>query len=473
MTETAAGGTRTTTHQPDALLSLRTVVAGPVLAPGDEAYEAECAGFNLAQVIRPALAVGATRAEDVAAAVRFATEHGLAVGVRNAAHQVVVPEGDGWLLVTTRRMQDVVVDPAGRTATVGAGVRWSDVLALSAMHGLAPIAGSAPGVGVTGYTLGGGLSPLLGRSHGYAADHVLRMQVVTADARVRDVTVQSEPDLFWALRGCKGNFGIVTRIEFTLFPVSRFYGGGIYFSGEDTPELLRIWRSLVDTLGEETSTSVCLMRIPDLPDSPPMLRGSFVLHLRLAHLGTADEAEEILAPLRAASTALLDTVAERTVGQAGEIHMDPVDPMPVMDRGFGLREFSDATQDKLTELVGPGVDSALQVVEIRALGGALDREPEVPNSVPSRGVPFVVMAGSPITPAAAPALRTALDEFSRELAPWADARTPGNFVSPDDARTEDDVRRLYGAERYERLAEVKRRVDPANTFRVNHNVRPA
>ncbi|MFD3450699.1 FAD-binding oxidoreductase [Streptomyces sp. NPDC058691] len=460
---------------PRELSGLRAAVAGPVLTREDGAYEAECAVFNLRQAIRPSIAVGATETGDVAAAVRFAAEHGLAVGVQNAAHQTVIPEeGDDWMLITTRRMTDIVVDGRAATATVGAGVRWTDALSATAKHGLAPIVGSAPNVGIMGYTLGGGVSPLLGRSYGYAADHVLRMEVVTADGQVRDVASDTEPDLFWALRGCKGNFGIVTRMEFSLFPVTRFYGGGIYFSGDDSPELLRAWRTFVDTLGEETTTSVALMRLPNIPELPPVLRGEFVLHLRFAHLGTAAEGETLLAPLRAVATPLLDLVVERPFEQAGDIHMDPVDPLPTIDRGFCLRELTADTLDKLLELAGPEAGcSPLLMVEVRALGGAFDREPLVPNAVPSRGLPFLVFATGTAGSSDASALEASLDILAKELAPWADDRVSGNFVAPHDALTETGVQRVYGPDRYQRLAQIKREFDPANMFRINHNIRPS
>ncbi|WP_234029405.1 FAD-binding oxidoreductase [Streptomyces sp. PsTaAH-124] len=227
-------GTAATGQIPSSdLASLRAAVEGPVLAPDDPDHAAECTGHNLLRTSRPSVVVGAASADDVAAAVRFAARHRLPVAVRNAGHQMVVPEDGDWLLITLRRMNDVVVDPGRRTVTVGPGARWDDVLPETARHGLAPACGSAPRVGVTGYTLGGGIGPLLSRTHGYAADHVRRMEVVTADGTRREVTPESEPGLFWALLGCKGNFGVVTRMEFGVFPVTRFFGGGLWFSGAD------------------------------------------------------------------------------------------------------------------------------------------------------------------------------------------------------------------------------------------------
>ncbi|NED63949.1 FAD-binding oxidoreductase, partial [Streptomyces sp. SID10244] len=172
---------------------------GPVLTPTDPGYADELAGFNLAGVQTPDIVVGATSADDVAAAVRHARGHGLRVGVRATGHGPVI-EGDGHLTITTSRMNEVIVDPAAKTARVGAGARWRDLVAATAPHGLTGLVGSSSSVGVVGYTLGGGLSPL-GRQFGYAADRVRSIEVVTADGIIRTVDAGAGSDLFWALLG--------------------------------------------------------------------------------------------------------------------------------------------------------------------------------------------------------------------------------------------------------------------------------
>ncbi|MFJ6073997.1 FAD-binding oxidoreductase [Streptomyces sp. NPDC093065] len=347
------------------------------------------------------------------------------------------------------------------------------MLPRTAELGLAPIAGSAPEVVVVGYTLGGGQSPLLGRTKGYAADHVRRLNVVTADGRLRTVTPDGEPGLFWALLGGKGNFGVVTEIEFDVFPVTRFHGGGLHFSGEHLAEVLEAWRLWAPTLPEEATTSLGVQRLPDLPTLPGPLRGAFVVHVRFAHLGSADEGERLLAPLRRAAPALLDTVGEKPVTAIGEIHLDPVDPMPYFDRSMTLREFPRKAADTLVALTGPGSGCRLANLEIRALGGAFDREPEVPNAVSVRGIPFVLFSFAVGGGDQADDLRGQLAAVMDGFAPWAADRSMVNFLSPDEARDTEGVRAAYGPERYARLAEVKRHWDPANLFRFNHNILPA
>src|SRR4030081_2698049 len=208
-------------------------VAGSVLLPGDAGYDDERVVWNLNHQLMPAVIVVPESAADVQAAVTFAAGQHRPVLVKTTGHQIV-GQAHGAVVIATRRMNDVAIDAVGRTARVGAGAIWSEVVEKAAKAGLAPLNGSNPTVGVSGYTLGGGLSPTLGRSHGYAADHVRSLDVVTADSELRHVNAEFEPDLFWALRGGNGNFAVVTALEFDLFPVSRLYGGGIYFAGERT-----------------------------------------------------------------------------------------------------------------------------------------------------------------------------------------------------------------------------------------------
>ncbi|MFJ5035795.1 FAD-binding protein [Streptomyces sp. NPDC088560] len=458
--------------RPEDVVALRHSVAGPVLEPGTEGYESECATYNLACGLRPAVVVGAANALDVRTAVRFAVRHGLPVAVKSAAHQVVSAV-EGALLITTQRMRRISVDAQAHSVRVEAGVRWRDVLPRTAEFGLAPIVGSAPDVGVVGYTLGGGQSPLLGRTLGYAADHVRWLDMVTADGELRRVTPQSEPELFWAVLGGKGNFGVVTELEFSVFPVSRFYGGGIYFRGEHLAQVVEAWRAWVPTVREEMTSSLAIQRLPGVPALPEPLRGAFVVHLRIGYLGSVAEGDELLAPLRAAAPVLVDMVGERPFASVAEIHMDPVDPMPYFDRSLCLEEFSEKTAQRLVELTGPESGCTLANVEIRALGGAFDREPAVPNAVPSRGLPYVVFGFAVGGPDQAETLRADLAKVMDGLAPWAARRNMVNFLSADEATDPEGVRAVYGPERFDRLAAVKKRYDPANIFRFNHNVTPA
>ncbi|MEU5088355.1 BBE domain-containing protein [Streptomyces sp. NPDC021356] len=195
--------------------------------------------------------------------------------------------------------------------------------------------------------------------------------------------------------------------------------------------------------------------------------------MRVGHLGPAAEGEQLVTPLRAAAPLLLDTVAERPCEQVGDIHVDPVRAAYVTETTVGLRELTADTLAAFVELTGPESGCPLASVEIRALGGALDREPPVPNSVPSRGIPFVTFAVGVAGPSGAGLMAGHLAAYAKGMAAWGDDRSIMNFLAPDAEREEADVRALFGGQRYDRLAAVKRRYDPRNMFRLNHNVRPA
>ncbi|GAA4859750.1 FAD-binding oxidoreductase [Pseudonocardia benzenivorans] len=437
-------------------------VAGPVLRPGDEGYAEEVAGFNATHLPAPAVVVGATCAEDVAAAVAHAAATGCKVAVQATGHGLL-DELFGTVLVSTKRLTGVTVDPVARTARVGAGVRWREVIDAAAPHGLAPLNGSSSHVGVVGYTTGGGLGPMA-RRFGFAADHVRRFTLVTADARIRDVTPETEPDLFWAVRGGKGNFGIITEIEFDLMPVTRFYGGAVAFGAADAAAVLHAWREWAPTLPEDTTTSVALLRVPPDPALPEPLRGRFVVALRFAHLGPADEGAALLAPMRTVAEPVLDMVADLPYAAVDAVHMDPTDPMPVWDRGGALRELPAEAVDALLATAGPDVDVPLAMVELRLLGGAVGRPAEIPNAVSGREAAFSlytlgVLAGPPVEVVAAST--AAVLEAMR---PWACARGLVNLLGQAGPAR---VAALWDDADRARLRSIREGVDPTGLFGTN------
>ena len=454
---------------PEDAAPLVATVAGSVLLPGDAGYDDERAVWNLNHELRPAVIVVPESAADVQAAVTFAAGQYRPVLVKTTGHQIV-GQADGAVVIATHRMNDITIDTVGRSARVGAGVLWSDVIAKTTKAGLAPLNGSNPSVGVSGYTLGGGLSPTLGRSHGYAADHVRSLDVVTADGELRHVDAESEPDLFWALRGGKGNFAVVTALEFDLFPVSRLYGGAIYFPGERTADVLRAWADWHPGTPETMVTSFAVMRMPPIPEVPEPLRGKFLVSVRIAYNGTAADGERMVKPLRAVAPAVLDTVRDMPYAEVASIHNEPTDPVPYYERGIMLREFPAQAQDKLIELVGPDAETGLVLAELRALGGAWDREPAVPNAVATRGLPYSLLGVSAGSLSQEQQLKKSVAELLDGMKPWQGDRRNVNNLAPDEAA---DAEAIYGRERYERLASIKKTYDPANMFRLNHNVIPA
>jgi FAD/FMN-containing dehydrogenase len=454
---------------PEDAASLVATVAGSVLMPGDAGYDDERAVWNLNHELVPAMIVVPESAADVQAAIIFAAAQRRPVLVKTTGHQIV-GQAHGAVVIATRRMNEVAIDALGRTARVGAGAIWSEVVEKAAKAGLAPLNGSNLTVGVSGYTLGGGFSPTLGRSHGYAADHVRSLDVVTADGELRHVHAESEPDLFWALRGGKGNFGVVTALEFDLFPVPRLYGGAIYFPGERTADVLRAWANWHPSTPETMVTSIAVMRMPRIPEVPEPLRGEFLVSVRIAYNGTTADGERIVEPLRALAPVVLDTVREMPYIEVASIHNEPTDPLPYYERGIMLREFPAQAQEKLIDLVGPDAETTLVIAELRALGGAWDREPVVANAVATRGLPYSLLGVSAGPLSQELQLKMSVAELLDGMRPWQGDRRNVNNLAPDEAA---DAAAIYGPERYERLAFIKKTYDPANMFRLNHNVMPA
>ena len=438
----------------------------PVVAASDVDYAADVAGYNRLVTHRPRLVVGARTAADVVAAVRHAADAGLAVGVQATGHGVSVP-ADG-VLVSTRRMRGVRVDPAAATVRVAAGVRGRDLTAALVPHGLAPLGGSAPDVGVVGYHLGGGL-PLLGRTFGYAADRVRSLDLVTADGVARTVSPTVEPDLFWAALGCRGSFGVVTALVTEALPLTSVLGGGLWFVGDGIGRAVRRYLEWSADLPDTMNSSVLLMRMPDLPVLPEPIRGRRVAHLRIAAVGDPDAATALVAPLRAVGP-VLDTVAELPVGALGSIHDEPPGPVVFESRNALLRPLDPGAAAVLLEHAGADGDDGF-LVELRHLGGALAR-PDGRAVVGRRDGAFVLYTGSALPdPTADPAAReraaAAQARLHDALAPWGVGAVTPAFLAGD--RVPDaDLRAAYTAPDRARLLRVKRSWDPADMFRVAH-----
>jgi len=448
------------------LAALRAAVHGPVLTPSDADLAAEAATFNLAVTHRPSIVVGATCADDVVAAVRWAGAHRLPVAVQATGHGPMQPV-EHAVLVTTGRMRTVQVDPVRRTAQVGAGARWADVLGDAEPHGLTGVAGSSSQVGVVGYSVGGGMGPL-GRRHGYGADLVRRVEIVTADGRLRQVDAERDPDLFWAVRGGKGNFGVVTSVEIDLVPVPSLFAGAVFMSGSDGAAVLHSFRTWAATLPERASTSVALLNMPSFEAVPDVLRGRFVVMLRFALDGTDAEGDALLAPMREAGHVLLDSVGRIPTTATDVIHQDPRDPMPVWERGGLLAELPAGAVDALLGSAGEGLAPHLAMVELRLMGGALGRPARIPNAVSGREGAYSLLTLGVLAPGGAEAVQAEAKRVHEALAPWSTGTAPVNWLGP--SATPAEIAAAWRPEVFQRLLAIKERVDPTNMFRFGHAI---
>jgi FAD/FMN-containing dehydrogenase len=438
---------------------LKNRVSGVVLERGEEGFADELAGFNLAVVHTPDLVVGAASVDDVVAAVGYAAEHGLAVRVQATGHGAEVPITEG-VVITTTRLGGVAID--GEIATVGAGVRWAEVVAAAAPLGLAPVTGSAATVGVVGYLLGGGVGPLA-RSHGFSSDYLLGATVVTASGDIVDASPDGDADLFWALRGGKGGFGVVTEVRVRLVPLPQLYAGSLVFDSPHAPAVLRGWIDWTATAPADVTTSVAIVRFPDLEFLPPHLRGRFLTNLRFAFPGDAAEGERLAAPLRALAPVETDALGPMDRADVAQIHADPTEPGPAWGWGALLEPLDDEFVEVLTTAFHPTAPIPFLAIELRHLGGATGVDVAGGSAVGGRDGAFAIhVVGAPDPALFAEVLPAAGAGFRQAIERWIAPKTTVNYAAHFESEAE--FRSAWPDATFDRLAATRHRVDPDGVF---------
>ncbi|QJW35027.1 FAD-binding oxidoreductase [Cellulosimicrobium protaetiae] len=456
--------TSATTLPPTEVAALRDRVAGRVLARGDlpdggpTAAEVVAAHSTLV-THDPDIAVLAATEADVVEAVRFAALHGLQVRAHATGHGAASPIADG-LVLGTGDLAGVEVDPETRIARISAGTRWKAVVEAGAAHGLAPVTGSSTGVGVVGYTLGGGFGPLT-RSHGLTTDWVRGFRVVLADGSVVEANPVDEPELYWALRGGKGGLGVVTRVDVELVPLRTLYAGALTFDAPHIEDVLRGWVDWTATAPDDVTTSVVILALPDLPFLPEHLRGRTVLNLRFAYPGDATEGERLAAPLRELAPVLADAVGEIPAAAVGSIHADPEDPGPSWVFGAGLRAVDGEFLDRFLADLGPGSGAPFLGLELRHVGAAGARDVDGGSAAGGRTAGFLVTLLG-LDPSRVPDMIDAAAAFSRWSQPWAATETNINFLPGP--WTDETLARAWSPETAARLASARSAYDPAGLF---------
>jgi FAD binding domain len=396
--------------------ALRARLWGDLVLPGDESWDEARRAWNLAVDQRPAAVALPETADDIVEIVDFAREHGLRVAPQGTGHNAG-PLGwlDETILLKTSRMRRVQIDPESRRARVEAGVLWMEVTEAAAEHGLAALAGSSPDVGVVGYSLGGGLS-WLARKHGLASNNITAIELVTSDGRHVRCDAENEPDLFWALRGGGGNFGVVTSIDFRLFPIAEVYAGWLIFPIERGAEVLNAWQEWTETVPDEMTSVGRLLNIPPLPVVPEPLRGRSVVVVETIFIGDEAEGAELIAPLRALGPEI-DTHALMPASALQTLHMDPEEPIPGKGDGMMLDAFTPEAVARVTDLVRS--DSPLLSVEIRHLGGAVGRTSPDHGVLASLEAEYLMFAvGIPMTPELGEAIERDVALLQRALSRW-------------------------------------------------------
>jgi FAD/FMN-containing dehydrogenase len=446
------------------LRELGVRMAGDVVLPGDETWDTARQAWNLAVDQRPVAVVYPESADDVVATVQFAAEHGWRIAFNAGGHNAgPIDWSRDTILLKPERMRGIEIDVAARRARIEAGVLGKPLAVAAGDHGLAYLAGTSPDVGVFGYALGGGLSWMV-RKFGLACNSILAADVVTADGRLRRTDRDTEPELFWAIRGGGGNVAAVTAIELELFPVGEIYAGVLFWPIERATEVLNAWREWIETVPVECESLGRMLQLPDAPFLPDHLRGrSFVL-VEVAFIGTEVDGAALVQPLRDLG-AEMDTIAMMPTSELSVVNMDPDFPLPYAGDGILLNDLPPAAIDRMVENF---VGSPLLHVEARHLGGAAATRSPDHGVLDSIDQPFVTFTfGFAPDAEAIAAVEHHAERLLGALGPWDSGRRYLNF-----AETRVDPRSIFPEQTYERFQRAKATYDPTGIFLANHSISP-
>jgi hypothetical protein len=450
------------------LESLRNRVSGEVCTLGDAGYDGARKVANLLYDRQPGIVVRAATSADVVEAVRFARRHDMPLTVKSGGHSLAGHSNiEGALLIDLAHLKGVFIDAEKRVARVQSGATSGDLAGPAHAYGLALSTGDAASVGLGGLTLGGGIGFMV-RKYGLAIDNLLSAEIVTSDGRLIRASGTQHSDLFWALRGGGGNFGIVTEFEFRLAPVGQVYGGVLVLPA--TKDVVRGYLDYAAAAPDELTTIAHVMHAPPAPFIPEERVGDVVLVIYVTHTGRPEEGERDVAPLRGLADPIADLVAPIPYPAMYQFTRPLEEPHFALVRSM----FADAIPDSAVESIIAAVSGSpgpLNVVELRALGGAMGRVAPGETAFAHRDATFLVaVLGLWEDPAEDPALHRGWTEGTWEQLKHLRRGVYVNFVSNEG---DDRIREAYPGATYERLAEVKRRYDPGNVCRFNQNVRPA
>ena len=447
--------------------ALRVLTDGTVHLPGDPGYDAARLPWNVAVDQRPAAVAHPTDVAQVQEVVRAAAQAGLRVAPQSTGHNAgpLATQGlDDVVVLRTSAMTGVSIDPVRRLARVEGGALWIHATEPAAEHGLAALHGSSPDVGIAGYSLGGGIG-WYARKLGLATNSLTGVELVTADGEHVRADANRNPDLFWALRGGGGSFGVVTALEFRLYPIESAYAGMMIWDAALAEPVLRRWAQWAPGAPDEVTTSLRLLNLPPLPDIPEPLRGRSVVVLDGAVLAGDLQAERVLAGLRALRPEM-DTFARVPARTLTRLHMDPEGPSPFVSDSTMLDSLPEEAVEAFLGAAGPGSGTSLLLAELRQLGGALGREHEGSGALKELDAQFIVFGGAI---AATPEMATRGEHDARQLVaalePWSNGRNYLNF-----AEGAVDPRTGYDELTWLRLKGIRSAVDPHGLFVGNHRI---
>src|SRR3954447_26362849 len=439
---------------------------GAVVLPDDPRYDEARSSFNLLVDQRPAAVAFPSHARHVAEAVALAERLGLRVAPQATAHnQAPLGDMEDLLLVNVSRLQEVHVDPGAKSVRVGAGVKWDRVAPRLSAHGLAGLHGSSPDVGIAGYSLGGGMG-WLSRKHGLQTNAVTALELVTADGELIRVDADHEPELFWALRGGGGNYGIVTAIEFDVVQVDQLYAGAFFYPIERAAEVLHTWNVVRHSFPDEMMSWANLLHFPPIPDVPAFARGNSYVVVMAAFLGSAADGGSLMRPLEELGP-VRDTFASVPPVVLGDLAMDPLDPVPFVSTSALLDDLPAEGLKALLAAAGPesGRGPTVTMLQLRQMGGALGRiEPGAGARATLPGDISLFALGAVMDDPMHQAVTEALADIDAAVRPYRVGYYPNFVEEPADAST------FFDEATWARLRAVKTVYDPDNVFVGNHYI---
>ena len=451
---------------PADLTALARALRGTLVRHGDEAYDAQREVWNAAAQGAPLAIIRAADAGDVATTIGFARRNALEIAVRSGGHSLAGhSSGDGVLVIDMRDMRGLHIDPSQEIVWAGAGLTAGEVTGALAEHGRAVPFGDTGTVGIAGLTLGGGIG-WLARKYGLAIDSLVAVEIVTADGEVRTASATEHPDLFWAVRGGGGNFGIVTRFCYRTSPVGEVLGGALFLP--PTRDVLRSLVPIAASAPEELTTIGFIMPIPPVPFVAEEHHGKLSLVLMFVHAGDPAEGRAAIAPFLAVAEPF--GVAAMPMPYPGiyEFTKEGGERHPSTTRSVFLDVLDDAAVDEL--LISLAVMPPGSMVQLRVFGGAMSRVPAGETAFAHRSSTVMVTI---ISIFAEPEMKEPAVAWNRALFAALEPKATGVYANFLEDEGEDRIRAAYPPATYERLAAIKRRYDPSNVFHRNQNVRPA
>jgi FAD/FMN-containing dehydrogenase len=449
---------------------LEATLRGHLIRPGDPDYDQARAVWNATHDRHPALIIRCAGTADVIRAVEFARSEGLQVAVRGGAHSIAgFSTTDGGVVIDTSPMQGIRVDPAGRRAIAQPGLTWSTFDHETQAFGLAVTGGLVSTTGIAGFTLGGGLGWLL-RKCGLTCDNLVSADLVTADGQLVTASEQERPDLFWALRGGGGNFGVVTSLEYRLHPVGPLvFAGAVFYAGAAAAEVVRGWRDLTASLPDELTTLANILVAPPVPFLPEAVHGQMVVGILGVYAGSVEDGERAAQPLRTLTEPVADLMGPMPYATMQSL-LDPLWTAGAQNyfTGTMLSELPDETIDTLLAQHAAG-RAPVQELHLHHGGGAMATAPAGGTAFAHRNAAYVlnIIARSPE--------REGFDEHAgwarathNAMDPWS----TGGYVNFTSEPGQDKVQASYPPDTYARLVAVKDRYDPTNLFQLNQNIRP-